>query len=324
MLLPRLCVHVLHRWPSRGEDPKERVVVRLTDGVELVVVTARARDRLRQEGLAEDVDGVIREADLLIQGVRGREAVEDEAPMSRADSGLVDALLLVDPGLGEQVPRHVLARELVIRHVLVEGADQVVAVLKGVRDRRVTLRAVRVRIAHEVHPVPRPALAIARRGEEPVDDALEGALPLVQKEGCELLCRRREARERVAEATDERATVRRRRGREALLREAASDEVIDGVPSALGDGRSIDRLKAPPLLALLELGLPRGERHELPFRERRVARVQRAVTDPLFEVSDDCVVELAAVFRHLEPVELVTHDLEDEALPRFARDDRRP
>ena len=256
MLLPLLCVHVLHPRPRRGEDPKERVVVRLADGVELVVVTARARDRLRQEGLAEDVDRVVREADLLIQGVRGREAVEHEAPMSRADGGLVDALLLVDPRVGEQVPRHVLARELVIRHVLVEGADQIVPVLKGVRDARVTLRAVRVRVAHEIHPVPRPALAIARRGEEPVDDALEGALPLVQKEGRELLRRRREACERVAEAADQRATVRRRRGRETLLALRAPDEVVDWVARPRRQRRRLDRLQAPPLLALLELRLP--------------------------------------------------------------------
>ena len=71
-----------------------------------------------------------------------------------------------ESGWGEQIPGEVFLQEPVIGHVLVEGADEVVAVLPGVSDGVVGLMAARLRVAHEVHPVARPTLAEVGGGEQ--------------------------------------------------------------------------------------------------------------------------------------------------------------
>ena len=65
--------------------------------------------------------------------------------------------------------------ELVVRLVLVECANDVIAIRPGVRARLVHFEAVRLREAHHVEPMPRPALAVARRREQLSDELLVSA-----------------------------------------------------------------------------------------------------------------------------------------------------
>ena len=58
--------------------------------------------------------------------------------------------------------RHVLYHELIVGNVGVEGSDQVVAVLVGVRHLVVKLVSVRFRVPHQIHPVSRPLFAKVR------------------------------------------------------------------------------------------------------------------------------------------------------------------
>ena len=74
-----------------------------------------------------------------------------------------------ESGRGEQIPGEVFLQEPVIGHVLVEGADEVVAVLPSVGDAVVGLMAAGLRIAHQVHPVARPTLAEVGGGEQLID-----------------------------------------------------------------------------------------------------------------------------------------------------------
>ena len=128
-----------------------------------MVVAAGARYRRRLERLAERVDLVVGNiiADLpqgdAIVVVHLAEAIE-----GRADHRFVEALLRVPARLWQQIAGDVLAHELVVRHILVERPNQVVAVAPRVVNVVVPLVAVRFGEADNVHPVPGPALAEVR------------------------------------------------------------------------------------------------------------------------------------------------------------------
>ena len=80
----------------------------------------------------------------------------------------------------------------------------------------VLLEAVGVGIAGGVEPVPSPALAVVRAGQEPVDQLLVGVGASVGEEGVDLLGRRREADEVEAQAADEGGPVGLGRGLQLL------------------------------------------------------------------------------------------------------------
>ena len=63
---------------------------------------------------------------------------------------------------------------MVVGDVGIEGADEVIAVTPGLRDGGISFAAVRVGVADEVHPVAGEVFAVARRGQEAVDDFGEG------------------------------------------------------------------------------------------------------------------------------------------------------
>ena len=67
-----------------------------------------------------------------------------------------------------------LDQEPVERLVAVEGVDDVVAESPGVGDVAVVLEALGLGVADDVEPVLRPALAVSRAGQQPVDDPLLG------------------------------------------------------------------------------------------------------------------------------------------------------
>jgi len=74
---------------------------------------------------------------------------------------------LVACGIGQHVAGKLLEGELVERHVRVKGMDDPIAVGPDGAG-TVFLVAVRIGIAGEVEPAPRPPLPIVRRREEPV------------------------------------------------------------------------------------------------------------------------------------------------------------
>ena len=69
---------------------------------------------------------------------------------------------------GQQIPGKLFAHELVVRQILVERIDHVIAISPGVGITVVLVVAGRVRIARDVKPVASPLLAVSRRGEQPV------------------------------------------------------------------------------------------------------------------------------------------------------------
>ena len=116
--------------------------------------------------------------------------------------------------------------------VRVERPDHEVAIVIGVRPVVVLLVAVALGEAGQVEPVPAPALAVVRAGEQFVDDLLEGVRRGVGDE------MRRSAPASAAGRSDRNtragsasACPPRRRWREPLLLELREDEAIDRRPA---------------------------------------------------------------------------------------------
>ena len=116
-------IHVSHRWPAADHDAVEAVEVVLADGIELVVVAARAGDGKAQHGLADHVDLIVDPGDLLVVGVGHPKAVGNHAQLGGPDHGLIDLELIVEPWLFEKIAGELLADELVVGHVGVKRAD---------------------------------------------------------------------------------------------------------------------------------------------------------------------------------------------------------
>ena len=94
----------------------------------------------------------------------------NQAEVARADAGFVDTFLGVDSRLFQEVAGQLLADELVIRHVGIERANEVVAIAPRLNDLRVAFAATGIGIADEVHPVAGEVFAVTRRGQQAVDD----------------------------------------------------------------------------------------------------------------------------------------------------------
>ncbi len=107
-----------------GKDAVERVVVGLRGGVVLVVVAARAAQREPEQSSADRVNGILDnqvEVGVLVIAVAlglGQEAGRDD-PLGVGR---------VRRPCCQEVAGHLLAQELVVRLIGVEGVDDVVAV----------------------------------------------------------------------------------------------------------------------------------------------------------------------------------------------------
>ena len=132
-----------------------------------MIVAAGTVDRQAEEHLAGRRDDVVQ---LVVAGLLrvGRLVV----PQAEAIEAGGDDRLGRD--VRQLVAGKLLADELVVRLVVVERADDVVAVPPGVWLRPVALEAVGLGVADQVEPVPRPALAVVRRGEQAIDDLFVG------------------------------------------------------------------------------------------------------------------------------------------------------
>ena len=166
-----------------GEDRLHGEVVPLADRVVLVVVAPGAAEGQAQEGRAGRVGGVGQP--LVVElALDHRRLLQRRADAVQRAGG--DGLGVVGPQL---VAGDLLLDEAVERLVGVQGADHVVAVAPGVGIEVVGLEAAGVGVAGHVEPVPAPALAVLRRGEQAVDQPFVGVGPLVVGEAFDLVGR---------------------------------------------------------------------------------------------------------------------------------------
>ena len=315
---------------TAGEDAVERVKIPLADGIKLVIVTPGAGNGEPKKGLREDIDLVVDDLHLIIQCVHRNIAELDHAQMRQSEHGFVQAFGAVETRIRQQIPGDVFADELVVGHVAVEGADEVIPVTPGHRQFRVALAAVRFAVANQIHPVPRPTLPEPRRGEQPIHSLLVGIGRSVATEVLDLVDGGRQSRQRECDATQQRlAAGRRGRPKPAFLH-LREEKPINRMlrPRGvlhLGHGRLSHRLKTPPVFARLEGCLPAhvGRRRGRRNRRRLVTRIDRALVDPGHKIRDDGIRKLRPVLRHFGIRGLVSDALDEQALLRITRYEHR-
>jgi hypothetical protein len=117
------------------------------------------------------------------RGARGVDAIEDvlNARFLRDAAALAVVGViavkrrrqpLIARRIGQQVAGQLPGGELVVRQVRIQCPHDPIAP-RPHRARRVSLVAVGVRVARQIEPFPDHVLAVARAGEEAVDDLLE-------------------------------------------------------------------------------------------------------------------------------------------------------
>ena len=178
-----------------------------------------------------------------------------------------------------------------------------------------------VGIAGHVEPVPRPALAVGRRGQEPIDDLLERRVRTIGNERRDRFRGRREAGQVERGATDPGPPVRRMRGRDPLRPRRVQEEGIDLIGHVVrtvdSRGRlAPDGLERPPAsMRGGRLGTRRRRRSGLrgwPGCPRRHPALERR----------DLAGGQLLLRRHLRFVE-VAYRTDQQALVRGSRDDSR-
>ena len=131
---------------------------------------------------------------------------------------------------GQEIAGDLLDRELVVGEVGVEGGDDPVAIAPDRRPERVRAVAGRIGVAGQVEPDPRPALAVAGVGEEPIDGPLVGVGRRISGHRLHLAGGRGKAPEVEADPAQEDLAVGLGRRPQPLAVEAVEDPEIDPAP----------------------------------------------------------------------------------------------
>ena len=167
----------------------------------------------------------------------------------------------------------------------------------------------------------RPALAVARRGEQLIHELFVSLRILALHKGIDLLLRRRQAVQHESDAADQLRAIRLRRGREAELRVFFRDEPIDVIAHPLRVHlrrlRIRQRLKAPELPVLLReaklvrlLALALAGRPRSPHFHPILQRGDLFGRELLFR-------------RHGDVFVLIPHRLDEQGFAQIPRHDRR-
>ena len=177
------------RFVYRVHECEQPVVVLLGDRIVLVIMALGAADGQAEPDGSDRVGAIhgLLEPELL--DLHPAFPVLEAVPVESRRDPLVDSCARQD------VPRDLLDRKAVKRHVAIESVDHPLAPAPGVRPLGVLLVAVGVGVASEIEPVDRPALSVVARLKKAVDEALVRARPWVRQECIDLLGRRRQSGE---------------------------------------------------------------------------------------------------------------------------------
>ena len=215
--------------------------------------------------------------------------------------------------------------EAIERHVAIERVDHPVAVLPH-HPRQILLEAVRIGVARQIEPRPRPALAVVRRREQPIDEPWIGRVLAVARGVGQ---RPRPPPAAMAAARSDRAR-RGARASRAALRATASALPFRAAPgrndrSAFAPSRPLRtsgsaRTRRPAIGPVLGLpGRALRRRGHLPLAGRRP---RGALIDPGANQRDLRGRQRVAVLRHPVVAVEAEHAANDQALLAVARDDR--
>ena len=222
------------------EEGQHLVVVPLRDGIEHVIMATRAANRQAHEGFRRGLEHVVEPFEL--GGARVvRFVIPDTEPVKTGG----DQAVIVH--VRQLVAGDLLHHEPVVRLVLVERADDVVAVFPDKRFFIVALVAVGLGEAHDVEPMAAPAFAVLRQAEQMLDEPWPGVGRVVVHERLHLAIGRRQADEVKVRAANERGLVGDRVRGDTPGVELRLDQLINRrlVAVALGQARTLDRAERP-------------------------------------------------------------------------------
>src|SRR5882762_4615751 len=135
-----------------------------------MIVAAGAGDGETLKCLPQRIDLVIDDIRAYLPETNTIVVAELAQPQEgRSDYRFIDAILDIDPRFLQQVSGEMLANQLVVRNILIEGADQVIAVEPRAFDFVVPVIAESFGEAHDVHPVAGPMLSEMGRRKQAVD-----------------------------------------------------------------------------------------------------------------------------------------------------------
>ena len=147
------------------ENTEECVVIRLTDRVKFVIVTAGAGDGQSLESFRYGIDLIVGETDPLIERIGRGKSVKYHPKVCRSDGAFVDSQFGIDSRILLEISGDVFADQLIVGDIEVQRTNEIVPILPGVGDRRVALAAMGVGVAKPIHPVARPSFSECRRRE---------------------------------------------------------------------------------------------------------------------------------------------------------------
>ncbi len=212
----------------------------------------------------------------------------------------------------DDVPRDLFAYEFVIGLVHVEGIDDVVAIQTCLRNGVVGVFAGGVSVAGEVKPMPSPAFAVARRGEQLIDQLRESLWPRVSDESTCPLPIGRQTGEVKTGAANQRPAIGLADRLQPQFLLPRPNESIDRVSrrlvSRLRNGNLADRLKCP-----------------VPTRRLRLHRrfgPHRAGVHPRLEIRNNAIGQLF-LRRHRKIWMSPPQRLDQQAILRITGDDGR-
>ena len=311
---------VVHRVRTL-EDAGQRVVVARGDGIEFMVVAAGASKRHAHEGASQRVELFVDDVHLHLPPVILGEHFGPNAEETGGNVARVPCRFRFVSERLQQVAGNLFPDKLVVRLVLVERINDIVAVAECVDVGEVFVEAIAVGIAGDVEPVATPFFAVMRRGQKPIDDPAECIRRFVSEEIGDFLHRWRKAGQVVGGPANESALGCGRCGLELIGLKPGKNEKVEILPwPSAGLHRGECRLAWPaegPKLARLGkvdlLGLGLGQ--------APVARVGCTHLDPLLEVGDDTLGQTRLGRHHQFGVEVGDRPVEI-ALVRLAGDDR--
>ena len=204
----RVSVEDLLRLFGSGEDRLQRVIVVLRERIELVIVAAGTVNRRtgeRRHHRRHDVIAIQVTPDLPIKCVLANVAQRTLIPRPSCQQSEGGGQLGV---IGEEsISCDLLLDKTGIGFVGVEGLDDVVAVGPSILARAVLVVAVCLREVNQIEPVPRPALAVLGRLQQPVEQLFIGERIGIAGERFDLLGRGWQPDQVEVDSADQCSTV---------------------------------------------------------------------------------------------------------------------
>ena len=281
-----------------------------------MVVAAGASQRHAEERLPEGIDPVVSPVGRILGNVDRRMDLLAEIPETGAEHRQVGAGG-VQPGGVEEVPRDLLADELVVRKIGVEAVDHPIAVPPGIGNGEIELVAAGLAIADDVEPVAGKPFAEVGGCEQPVDILLIRERIGIGDDAIDIGRIGRKAGEQLGGPADElRPRSLGRRGEPGGL-QARQYEAVD-VAAAPADGPNRGDRHGTRRLPAPVIGLAGGD------VEARRTGLHRALDGPgeaaanPFLERGDRLGGQPAIRRHLQ-LAVIANDLDEQALLRLPR-----